>query len=228
MFSFHDGPNKHAPKSANWELVTRLFRRIPWVAMERPTLTSSKSWPWATVIITVAALIISAYARFFDVLIYQRSLIFSGQIWRAWTGHVVHFGPSHLAWDLAVFLPAGCWLESLRPRCARWLYLFCPVIISLILLAFDPTLERYAGLSGLAMGTLVLLAIVQLTNKNEAPWLWLGVLLLATLKLALELRQGAPLLVSDFANIRNVPLAHIGGVGCGVLCWFFLGRVKHV
>ena len=195
--------------------------------MASPSLSiSSKSWPWATVLISVAALIISAYAHLADALFYQRSLIFSGQVWRTWTGHIVHFGPTHLAWDLAVFLPAGCWLENLRPRCARWLYLFCPVIISLLLLAFDPTLERYAGLSGLAMGTLVLLALVQLTNKNESRWLWSGVLLLAAAKIVIELRQGAPLLVSDFANIRNVPLAHIGGVGCGLLCWLTIGRSK--
>jgi len=185
-----------------------------------------KTWPWVTVVIAVAALLTFAYPKMSDVFIYERSSIFSGQVWRTWTGHIVHFGPNHLAWDLAVFLPAGCWLESLRPRCARWLYLLAPVIISAVLLLFDPTLERYAGLSGLAMGTLVLLALVQITNKNESPWLWSGVLLLAAGKIVLELRQGAPLFVSDFANIRNVPLAHIGGVGCGLLCWLLLGRAN--
>ena len=45
-------------------------------------------------------------------------------------------------------------------------------------------------------------------------------------KLAIELKQGGPLLVSDFSNIRNVPLAHFGGVGCGLLCWLILGRKK--
>lgn len=194
--------------------------------MQSPAQTSSKSWPWATVVVAVAALLTFGYARLSEVLIYQRPLIFSGQLWRTWTGHIVHFGPSHLAWDLAVFLPAGCWLETLRPRCARWLYLFCPIVISAVLLVFDPTLERYAGLSGLAMGTLVLLAIVQVTNKQESPWLWLGVLLLATAKIGLELRQGAPLLVGDFTNIRNVPLAHLSGAGCGVLAWFILGRKR--
>ena len=192
--------------------------------MVSPDPKSQKSWPWVTIVISVAALITSAYAHLADALIYQRSLIFSGQIWRTWTGHIVHFGPTHLAWDLAVFLPAGAWLENLRPLCARWLYLVCPIVISVILLAFDPSLERYAGLSGLAIGTLVLLAVIQLTNKNESPWLWLGVLVLVAAKLVLEIRQGAPLLVSDFANIRNVPLAHFGGVGCGLLCWLILGR----
>jgi len=192
--------------------------------MESSDPTRKKTWPWATVVVAVAALLVFGNPRLFDVFIFQRSLIFSGQVWRVWTGHIVHFGPSHLAWDLAVFLPAGCWLESLRPRCARWLYLLGPVIISVVLLVFDPTLERYACLSGLAMGTLVLLAIIQSTNKNESPWIWLGVLLLAAAKIVIELRQGAPLLVSDFANVRNVPLAHLSGAACGLVCWLLLGR----
>ena len=187
-----------------------------------------RDWPWATVAVGLAAMLTFSFTRLAEVFFYQRSLILSGQIWRTWTGHIVHFGPTHLWWDLAVFLPAGCWLERLRPHCAYWLYLLCPVIISVCLLIFDPTLERYAGLSGLATGTLVLLALIQIQNKKESIWLWLGVLLLVVAKLVLELRQGAPLLVSDFTNIRNVPLAHLSGTGCGILCWLILGRSKRI
>ena len=198
--------------------------------METPSSRNHlRDWPWGTVFVALAAMLVFSFPQLSDVFIYQRSLIFSGQLWRTWTGHIVHFGPTHLWWDLAVFLPAGCWLERLRPACARWFYLVCPVIISIVLLIFDPTLERYAGLSGLATGTLVLLACVQLQNKNESPWLWLGVLLLVIAKLVLELRQGAPLLVSDFKNIRNVPLAHLSGTGCGLVFWaigFFSKRTR--
>ena len=194
--------------------------------MDSSTQIRARAWPWATASVALAAIITFSSAQLADIFIYKRSLIFTGQIWRTWTGHIVHFGPSHLLWDLAVFLPAGCWLERLQPRSARWLYLLGPPLISVVMLAFDPTLERYAGLSGLAMGTLVLLAAVQLQNKNESAWLWLGVLLLVTAKMVLELRQGAPLLVSDFANIRNVPLAHFGGIGCGLACWLLLGRAR--
>lgn len=194
--------------------------------MDSPQPARAPTWPWATVVIAAAALVTFGFVPLADALIYDRSLIFSGQIWRTWTGHIVHFGSSHLLWDLAVFFPAGCWVERLNPRCARWLYLLGPIIISAVLLACDPTLERYAGLSGLAMGTLVLLAIIQLTNKNESPWLWAGVLLLAAAKIVLELRQGAPLFVGDFAHIRNVPLAHLSGIGCALMCWLLLGRTK--
>jgi rhomboid family GlyGly-CTERM serine protease len=152
--------------------------------------------------------------------IYDRQLIFKGEIWRAWTGHVVHFGLSHSTWNLAIFLPTGWWLERLWPVLTRWFYLACPLIISAALLMLDPSLARYAGLSGLATGMLVLLAGLQLGRRKEEPaWFWWSVLALVGAKIGVELFTGAPLLVSGFGNIRTVPLAHIFGVVSGVLFW---------
>jgi len=159
-------------------------------------------------------------------LIYDRLLLFRGQVWRAWTGHIVHFGSSHLLWDVVVFLPAGCWLEYRWPSMARWFYLVCPLGISGALLLLEPTLQRYAGLSGLATGTLVLLAALQLQRTKEEPaWFWICVLALVGAKIGTELFTGAPLMVTDFVGIRSVPLAHIGGAGCGLIFWL-LGRVR--
>lgn len=180
--------------------------------------------PWATVLVTVATMLIFSSEKAFEALIYQRAKIFSGEPWRLWTGHLVHFGSSHLAWDVAVFLPAGCWLETLRPRAARWFYLVSPGFISGLLLIFDAQLERYAGLSGVAIGTLLLLALVQLRERRESPWFWWAVIVLIAAKVSIELLKGTPLLVSDFQNIRNVPLAHIGGLVGGALCWLISAR----
>lgn len=153
-------------------------------------------------------------------LIYDRALIFKGEIWRMWTGHVVHFGSSHFIWNLAVFVPSGCWLERLWPVRTRWFYLACPLVISLALLWLDPSLVRYAGLSGLATGMLVLLAGRQLGRRKQEPaWFWLSVLILVAAKIVLELFTGTPLLVSGFADVRTVPLAHIFGAVCGVVFW---------
>jgi rhomboid family GlyGly-CTERM serine protease len=177
------------------------------------------AFPWATLEIAAAAAVIF-WSHTADAFIYDRSLILHGQIWRAWTGHAVHFGPSHLFWNLSVFVPAGCWLERIRPCTARWFYAWCPPVITAVLLTFDPTLLRYAGLSGVATGLLVLLASGQLQRGGREPrWFWIGVLALVGLKIALELVTRKPLLVSDFKGIRDVPLAHLGGAGCALLAW---------
>lgn len=175
---------------------------------------------WATLGISALAIVVLWSENLSTWFIYDRQLLLQGQWWRGWTGHVVHFGSSHLLWDLAVLLPAGCWLEQVWPRSARWFYVGCPVAISTALFVFDPELLRYAGLSGLATGVLVLLAGLQLRFRNDGrPWLWLSVLALVGAKIGHEMISGAPLMVSDFGgSIRSVPLAHLGGAVCGIIC----------
>ena len=176
--------------------------------------------PGATVIIAVVAGLIFCFPVLNGWLLYNRELILHGQVWRAWTGHIVHYSSSHFIWNLVIFLAAGCWLEMIRPRSARWFYLACPPVIAAALLIGEPTLERYAGLSGLASGVLIFLAFVQLSENNAEPtWFWVGVFGLVAVKVALETGTGAPLLVHDFAGFRVVPLAHISGAACGLIAW---------
>ncbi|MDB6127359.1 MAG: Rhomboid family protein, partial [Verrucomicrobia bacterium] len=115
------------------------------------------------------------------VLIFDRTAILHGAAWRVWTGNVVHFGPSHLLWNLAVFVPAGIWLERITPRAARCLLALSPALVGATMLVFQPTLDRYAGLSGVAAGVLALLAFTQLTRPRGDHWFWWSVLVLLAL-----------------------------------------------
>lgn len=160
------------------------------------------------------------FASVSGALIYDRSLIFNGQLWRLWSGHLVHFGWSHFTWNLAVFLASGIWLERLWPATTRWFYAFSPLIISVALWLLDPALTRYAGLSGIATGMLVLLACLQLGRRKEEPaWFWVSVLALVGIKIGVELFTGAPVFVSGFGDIRTVPLAHIFGIVAALVFW---------
>jgi rhomboid family GlyGly-CTERM serine protease len=182
-------------------------------------------FPWATLAIGLLAGAALAMGSLTESIIYDRALILQGQLWRAWAGHVVHYGPSHLLWNLAVFLPAGAWLERLWPCLTRWFYAICPPVISTVLLLAEPDLGRYAGLSGMATGMLVLLAGLQLRRgKDEPAWFWWAVLALVAAKIVLELVTGAPLIVSYEGSVRSVPLAHVGGLGCGALFWLAVRR----
>jgi rhomboid family GlyGly-CTERM serine protease len=173
---------------------------------------------WATLAIAIAAGVAFAWPRLADLLLYTRADILAGQVWRMWTGHLVHFNPSHLLWDLAVFLPAGVWLERTTPALARWFYVLTPLAISALLLSAEPTLSFYAGLSGLATGVLVLLALVQLCRDTAGSrWFWPGVLLLVAAKVVVELRAQTPLVVRFDPGVRTVPLAHLGGIACALL-----------
>jgi rhomboid family GlyGly-CTERM serine protease len=158
-------------------------------------------------------------------LIYQRADLLAGQVWRLWTGHLVHYNPGHLFWDLAVFLPAGVWLERIVPRLARGFYLLAPPAISLALFLGEPALSRYAGLSGIATGLLVLLALVQWRRDARAPvWFWPAVLLLVAVKILMEALSSEPLLARFEPGVRVVTLAHVGGVVCAVIAFLAARR----
>ena len=173
---------------------------------------------WVTLSVGVAAGVAFAWPGLAGRLIYNRADILAGEAWRMWTGHLVHFNPGHLLWDLAVFLPAGAWLEWTAPALTRWFYALTPLAISALLLSVEPTLGYYAGLSGLATGVLVLLAIVQLRRDTVGPrWFWPGVLLLVAAKVVVELRAQAPLVVHFEPGVRTVPLAHLGGIACALV-----------
>ena len=163
-------------------------------------------------------LIVASQPALAPALLYDRAAVVQGDYWRLWTGHLVHFGPSHLFWNLLVFALASIWVERLAPARTRLLLALAPGVIGLALLALDPVLEIYGGLSGLAAAMLAFLALTQLAQKSGAPrptsdrWFWRGVLALILIKIAVEFAVEQPLF-ARFApsGVRPVPLAHLMG-----------------
>jgi rhomboid family GlyGly-CTERM serine protease len=169
-------------------------------------------------LVLLAALSPSARAAF----AWQRHDILHGEIWRMWTGHLVHFGWSHLIWNVLVFGVAGAWAECIAPHRTRFFYALAPLAISATLLALATGLGAYAGLSGVAAGVLCLLAFVQLVNPARADrWFWFAVLGLVGAKVVWEFVSGQAL-VADLAaaEARPMPLAHVAGIGCAAAVFF--------
>ncbi|MBC7367864.1 MAG: rhombosortase [Undibacterium sp.] len=170
------------------------------------------------------ALIVASQPALAPALLYERTGILRGEYWRLWTGHLVHFGPSHLVWNLLIFALAAVWAERLAPVRTRILLAVAPGVIGLALLALDPALQTYAGLSGVVAAALAFLAFTQLTPPALAGppvtiparpsdrWFWRGVLALILLKIAAEFAAEQPLFARfSVSGIRTVPLAHLAG-----------------
>jgi rhomboid family GlyGly-CTERM serine protease len=182
---------------------------------------------WATLSIVAAACVIFAWPQLGEIMIYRRTALQAGEVWRLWTGHLVHFSGSHLLLDAVIFAGGGIWLEWVAPRLARWFFLLAPAVISIALYVREPAMEWYAGLSGMDVGVLVLLALWQLRPETEEPrWFWIGVLLLVALKVFIEATSGRSLVAEFAPGARVVPLAHVGGVVCALVAFVAARRFR--
>jgi rhomboid family GlyGly-CTERM serine protease len=181
-------------------------------------------------LVLTLALIVASQPALAPSLLYERADVVAGQYWRLWTGHLVHFGASHLGWNLAVFTVAGAWCERLAPGRTRLLLALAPGVIGLALFALDPSLATYGGLSGVATAVLTLLAFTQLARLSVASsasagadpetaatssdrWFWRAVLALIFLKTAAEFAAEQPFFARYApGGIRAVPVAHLIGI----------------
>jgi rhomboid family GlyGly-CTERM serine protease len=92
-------------------------------------------------------------------LAYDRQAILSGELWRLWTAHAVHFSPQHALADTLALAVLATLAERLANARTAWVALVAgPPLISLGLLAVSPGLQEYRGASGLAVMMAVLCA----------------------------------------------------------------------
>lgn len=159
-------------------------------------------------------------------LLYDRTAILDGEIWRLWSGHWVHFSASHLVWNLVVLLGTGFWLELRQPgSMLRFAAIGAPAI-GLILLAGEPGMQTYGGLSGLATGVVTLLALVQLRHRHTDRIAWIALLVLVALKSSFDFVSGVAWFAGfDPQLVRPSRLAHAAGM-IVALGFFFAQRVR--
>ena len=180
--------------------------------------------PVITLLLVGGGVVIALFPGWSSWLIYDRSAILSGEIWRMFTGHWVHFSTSHLVYDLVALGIAGWIIETQKLPHFGWLCLLTPWLISAVLLLFEPQMELFGGLSALATTAIVYLALLGL--HEAAPWRWicLAALLGFVAKILFEMTTGRML----FSTTGNVPVAvsvasHISGA---LIALLFYGRTK--
>jgi rhomboid family GlyGly-CTERM serine protease len=179
-------------------------------------------FPWVTLGVTGLALAAWAWPEALAWGGLDRARVLRGELWRLWSAHLVHFGGSHLLWNLAVLAPAGVLAERSAPRETRVLYGLGAPAIGLVLLGLEPQMAVYAGLSGIATALLTLLCVVKLGEPARGDrWFWGALLALVALKTGGEFLARGPLFASLAGEVRPVPLAHVAGVACALaLAWY--------
>jgi rhomboid family GlyGly-CTERM serine protease len=115
-------------------------------------------WPWLSATVAATCLLLSvAPQSLIEPLAFDRHAILHGQVWRLWSGHLVHFSLPHALIDAATLFVIGTLAEAeFGSRRLALLLLAGACVISIGLLFASPSLLEFRGASAIA----VMLAVV--------------------------------------------------------------------
>ncbi|WDE01049.1 rhombosortase [Thalassomonas actiniarum] len=157
-----------------------------------------------------------------ETLVYHRSAISQGELWRLLSGHFFHTNGYHLLLNLgAIALLFGLHGRYYRFSSYLILFLLSALGTSIGIYYFAPELRQYVGLSGVLHGVFIWGALMDIKHQDKTGYL---LLLGVCLKVAHEQLYGAS---EDVINLidANVAIdAHlwgtISGFIFGLYCWF--------
>ena len=181
--------------------------------------------PWFTFFgsigLTLLFLVFGAAPEF---MLYDRHALAQGEVWRLFTGHLVHLDQTHLIWNLGAFVGVSLVLESLlgwRIRHQLTVFLIAALGVDLYLWAGRPDITYYCGLSALLNAQLA--ACLFALARRQGPWVPLIIGFGALTKIVVESERGSNLL-STLAW-PTLPDAHLAGFiwGSGA-CLFLISR----
>jgi rhomboid family GlyGly-CTERM serine protease len=151
----------------------------------------------------------------------DRSLVGEGQLWRLVTCHLTHWGFGHYLWDAVVFAVLGALCETRQRRGYAWRLATSAIMISVVVLAADPGVQTYRGLSGvdtvlyvLVAGTLFCDSLA--TRSRSGVLLSTGLSLAVAAKIVFECLTGDTLFVQE-GNFAVAQSSHIAGAAAGLL-----------
>lgn len=141
-------------------MITSKAKLLP---EKKPALSPAH---WLAIIVGVACIVFQV-SGLVEVLQFSRNDILAGQWWRVITGNLVHLGYPHLALNLAGLAVISA---LLAPVLNIWQWLVTGTIsmlgVGLGLLAFEPQLNWYVGLSGVLYGLLLGGAIAEFRHRR--------------------------------------------------------------
>lgn len=189
--------------------------------MRIPDWLAPRRWPWLYLAAAVVALVVQCNPGWRDFLLYERSALARGELWRVWTGHWVHFGWAHFVPDTGLFLILG-WLLQTQHRTFAWLALaVMPAVISASIYLFEPAMQRYGGLSALDLGILLYLA-GQGWQKRWTDWFWPAVIAIYVGEVIFEMSsggQGGGMIKFDDPHVSVATGAHLAAAVYALLAW---------
>jgi rhomboid family GlyGly-CTERM serine protease len=159
-----------------------------------------------------------------ELLVYQRSLVTQGEIWRVFSGHFFHTNGFHFLLNAAAVVMLWA-LHGHFYTIKSYLIVFMvsAIICSIGIHWFSPDIEQYVGLSGVLHGIFIWGAIEDIKAKERTGYLLLvGVIL----KIAHEQYYGASEDVASLIGASVAINAHLWGAIGGVIAVMILFMIK--
>lgn len=182
---------------------------------------------WFAILVSVGCTLFQA-TDLVTLLRFDRVAILDGQWWRLISGNLVHLGWSHLLLNVAG-LAIICYLVGHALSIWQWLFIFvlCLLGVGVGLLAFNPELSWYVGLSGVLYGLLIAGAIADFPANR-----WISALLVVYTvgKIGHEQFYGAATASELLAGGKVIVNAHLYGMISGfvaVVVVLIRARYKH-
>lgn len=179
--------------------------------------------PWCSFILAAVALAAAALPEAASDLSLNRDAVIRGELWRLWTGHLVHGSSYHLTWNLLPLIGLGLLFEKTLKQRLWPLFLLGAPMISAGVLFLQSGLLEYRGLSGFLntffiAGALYSAREERIQGNRTMEMVYLGCIIGDILKIAIEAWGGAPV----FTEINRlggvpVPIAHFLGAFVGIL-----------
>ena len=170
------------------------------------------------IVFTLALLAFIFDAQTADFLIYDRSLIISGEYWRVISGHFFHSNGNHFLLNAAAVTLLWA-LHGQHYNYKNYLIVFITsaIVCSLGIYWFAINIERYVGLSGVLHGFFVWGALMDIKHKEKTGYLLLiGVIA----KIVHEQIYGASADVELLIGASVATDAHLYGAIGGLLAYF--------
>jgi rhomboid family GlyGly-CTERM serine protease len=155
-----------------------------------------------------------------EALEYDRDGVAAGELWRLFTGQLVHWSTTMLVADVAVLLVAGVLLAQRSRRLLMVCLLISMAAVGAAVQFLAPELVRYRGSSGIASALVVACALELAQNPGASRRAAIATLALGAVKLAHEVATGVSLSSGTLPpGVRVAPVAHLAGAASGAVAW---------
>ena len=182
-----------------------------------------RTLPWRSLGLAVAAIAVFAAPGASTWLSADRSAIGAGEVWRLWTGHLVHGSFSHLAWNVSALVALGFLFERDLGRVFWKLVAFSCALIGVGSLVLQPALVTYIGLSGMLNSIWVGGALVGARrSRGVLRNAYLTCVLAGLTKIAIE-GFGGVSIFTDPAKLGGLPVPIAHALGC-LAGWVSVGN----